>query len=103
VTANIAATFDFRGNAGFHGQLYERGGTPLARNAYALTVGGSLADNPTIRIVPVQGQAFTQGILTPLDQHKLDFLVHEGRNWQMVLRLTVLARELEEGTTGASC
>jgi hypothetical protein len=97
VTANIAATFDFRANAGLQGQLYEKGGTAFARNFYALNLGGSVAENPTISIVPVQGEEFTKRILTPLDQNKLDFLVHEGRNLQMVLRLVTRAIELEEG------
>jgi hypothetical protein len=98
VTANIAATFDFRANTGLQGQLYERGGTAFARNLYALNLGGSVAENPTVSIVPVQGEEFTKRILTPLDQNKLDFLVHEGRNLQMVLRLVTRTIELEEGS-----
>ncbi len=97
VTANIAATFDFRANAGLQGQIFERGGTAFTRNFYALNLGGSAAENPTISIVPVQGEEFTRRILTPLDQNKLDFLVHEGRNLQMLLRLVTRTLELEEG------
>lgn len=96
LTSNVAATFDFRANAGLTGSIYEGGGTPFVRNVYALNLGGSVAENPTISIVPVQGEEFTRRVLTPLDQNKLDFLVHEGRNLQMVLRLVTRTVELEE-------
>ncbi len=96
VTSNIAATFDFRSNAGVSGQIFERGGTAFSRNTYGLTLGASVAENPTISIVPIQGEEFARRILTPLDHMKFDFVVHEGRNLHLLLRLMGRAFYLDE-------
>lgn len=40
-----------------------------------LILGASVADNPTIGIVPIQGEEFARRILPPLDHMKFDFRV----------------------------
>jgi hypothetical protein len=85
--SNVAATFDFRSNGGFGAQLFETSGPVFARNFYLFNLGASVAENPTVSIVPVQGEDFTKRILTPMDETKLDFLVAQGIEPAIVLRL----------------
>ena len=82
VTSSIAATFDYRANVGFTGSFEKVGG-----DAYSFTLGTSAAENPTLSIVPVQGEEFTKRILTPMDESKFEFLVFQGVPIDMVLRL----------------
>lgn len=82
VTSSIAATFDYRANAGLIGGLTNPGA-----NTYTFSLGASAAENPTLSIVPIQGEAFTRRVLTPMDESKLEFLVFQGVPIDMVLRL----------------
>jgi len=92
VTSSIAATFDYRANAGFTGSFFE----PPGANSYALTLGTSAAENPTLSIIPIQGEEFTTRILTPLDETKLAFLIFQGAPIDMVLRLMADGIEVQE-------
>jgi hypothetical protein len=92
VTSSIAATFDYRANAGFTGTFFEAPGT----NSYGLTLGTSAAENPTLSIVPIQGEEFTTRILTPMDEAKFAFLVFQGAPIDMVLRLMADGIEVQE-------
>lgn len=96
VTSNIAATFDFRTNAGFTARLLEGGGTALNPNTYTLDFGTSVAESPTISIIPIQGEEFTQRLLTPIDAEKFKFLLLQGQNLQMLLRLIARGIEVED-------
>jgi hypothetical protein len=58
VTSSIAATFDYRANVGFTGTFLDTPGI----NSYGFTLGASAAENPTLSIVPVQGEEFTKRI-----------------------------------------
>ena len=69
VTTSIAATFDYRVNAGVVGALLNPGA-----NTYTFSLGASAAENPTLSIVPIQGEEFTRRILTPMDENKFEFL-----------------------------
>ena len=84
---NVAATFDFRSSVGVGGQLFETSGPMFARNFYMFNLGASVAENPTVSIIPVQGEDFTKRILTTMDETKLDFLVAQGVEQAIVLRL----------------
>lgn len=84
VTSSIVATFDYRMNAGFTATIQEN---PGASNSYGLSMGATAAENPTLSIVPVQGEEFTQRILSPMDESKFEFLVFQGAPIDMVLRL----------------
>lgn len=83
VTSSIAATFDYRTNVGFAGTFFATPGV----NAYGVNLGASAAENPTISIVPVQGEEFTRRILTPMDENKFEFLVFQGAPIDMAMRL----------------
>ncbi len=82
VTSAIAATFDYRTNVGFTGEFPEG-----ADNVFSFNVGASAAENPTLSIIPVQGEEFTKRILSPIDEGKFEFLVFQGAPIDMVLRL----------------
>ena len=83
--SSVAATFDFRTNAGISGGL---GRAPeAAERAINLEYSASVAENPTITIVPITGEEFTKRVLRPLDEDKFEFLVRQGYDINMVLRL----------------
>ncbi|MEX5215139.1 MAG: hypothetical protein NW703_13350 [Nitrospiraceae bacterium] len=96
--SSVAATFDFRTNAGISGGF---GSAPeAAERAINLEYSASVAENPTITIVPITGEEFTKRVLRPLDEDKFAFLVHQGYDINMVLRLMArgIAVETEEGS-----
>lgn len=85
--ANVAATFDFRISAG---------ATPAFTGEHGRTLvplfGGSIAENPTISITPIEGEEFTKRLLTPFQESKLTLLLRQGVDIDLLLRL--MAREL---------
>ena len=88
VTSSIAATFDFRTQIGVTGTL----AFPRS-DSMGLSLGSSVAENPTLSIVPIQGEEFTKRVLTPMDERKFEFLLIQGARFDMVTRL--MARGLE--------
>jgi hypothetical protein len=82
---SVAATFDFRVKAGVLGRI-SRGAVP-DDSLVDLSYGTEVAENPTVTIVPVSGEEFTKRILRPLDETHLNFLVRQGFDLSMVLRL----------------
>lgn len=85
--SNIAATFNFQFNAGATPALTGETGslmTPI--------FGGTVSENPTISIVPIEGEEFTRRLLTPFQENKLTMLLRQGADVDLVLRL--LAGEL---------
>lgn len=82
VTSAIAATFDYRTSVAFTGEFPENAG-----DIFSFTLGASAAENPTLSIVPVQGEQFTKRILTPMAEGKFEFLVLQGAPIDMVIRL----------------
>lgn len=92
VTSSIAATFDYRANVGFVGTFFDTPGI----NSYGLALGASVAENPTLSIVPIQGEEFTTRILTPMDESKFAFLVFQGAPFDMVLRLMADGFEVQD-------
>jgi len=89
---NIAATFDFRINAG---------GTPaLTGGSGGLLMplfGGSIADNPTFTIVPIEGEEFTKRLLTPFHQSKLTLLLRQHFDVDLLLRMMAQEVHLQHG------
>jgi hypothetical protein len=85
--ANVAATFDFRISAG---------ATPALTGEHGRTLvplfGGSIAENPTISITPIEGEEFTKRLLTPFQESKLTLLLRQGVDIDLLLRL--MAKEL---------
>jgi len=80
--SSIAATFDFRVTSGFTGKLTEN-----ATNSLALTLGTSAAENPTVSIIPIQGEEFTKRLLTPIAENTIFFLGQQGVEPSLLLRL----------------
>jgi hypothetical protein len=85
--SNIAATFDFRFSAGATPAL-----TGDASRALMPIFGGSVAENPTISIVPIEGEEFTQRLLTPFQETKFMALLRQRYDIDLLLRL--MAQEL---------
>jgi len=83
--SSVAATFDFRTTAGISGGIGPA--TDSSERAINLEYSASVAENPTITIVPITGEEFTKRILRPLDEDKFEFLVRQGYDINMVLRL----------------
>ncbi len=85
--SNVAATFDFRFTAGATPAL-----TGDASRTILPVIGGSVAENPTISIAPIEGEEFAQRLLTPFHEVKLTLLLRQGIDIDLLLRL--MAKEL---------
>ena len=81
--SNIAATFDFRVNAGATPPL----GGLTGGGDLSPIFGASIAENPTISIVPIEGEDFTKRLLTPFQETKLTLLLRQGVDMDLLLRL----------------
>lgn len=91
--SNIAATFNFQFNAGATPAMTGNSGglmTPI--------FGGTVSENPTISIVPIEGEEFTRRLLTPFQENKLTMLLRQGADVDLILRL--LGAELRMKTPG---
>ena len=84
--SNIAATFDFRVNAGATPAF-----TGEAGRALLPIFGGSVAENPTISIAPIEGEEFTKRLLNPFQETKF-LLLRQRYDIDLLLRL--MAQEL---------
>lgn len=85
--SNIAATFDFRVSAGATPAL-----TGDASKALMPIFGGSVAENPTFSIAPMEGEEFTKRLLTPFQETKFLHLLRQRYDIDLLLRL--MAQEL---------
>jgi hypothetical protein len=85
--SNIAATFDFRVSAGATPAL-----TGEASRGLMPIFGGSVAENPTISIAPMEGEEFTKRLLTPFQEAKFLLLFRQRYDIDLLLRL--MAQEL---------
>lgn len=92
--SSVAATFDFRTNVGVRGGI----GHAVDPTEYpvGLEYGVSVAENPTITIIPITGEEFTKRILQPLGESTLRSLVHQGYELNMLFRLMARGFALEE-------
>ena len=91
--SSVAATFDFRTSAGVTAGFGHA--VDPDRRPVNLEYSASVAENPTITIVPITGEEFTKRILRPLDEAKFEFLVHQGFDVNMILR--IVARGIAVG------
>lgn len=80
--SNIAATFNFQ---------FSAGGTPaLTGDSGGMIVpsfGGTVSENPTITIVPIEGEDFTKRLLTPVQENMVTMLLSQGADVDLLLRL----------------
>ena len=90
--SNIAATYNFQFNAGATPALTGNSGslmTPI--------FGATVAENPTISIVPIEGEEFTKRLLTPFAETKLSMLLRQGADIDLVLRLLAGEYRMHDG------
>jgi hypothetical protein len=80
--SNIAATFNFQFNAGATPALTGENGALMTP-----VFGGTVSENPTISIVPIEGEEFTRRLLTPIQENKLTLLLRQGADVDFILRL----------------
>ncbi|GJL70253.1 MAG: hypothetical protein NPIRA06_28880 [Nitrospirales bacterium] len=81
--SSIAATFNYQFSAGATPPL----GGLNGGFALAPVFGGSIAENPTFTISPIEGEDFTQRLLTPLREGRLTLLLRQGVDIDLLLRL----------------
>ena len=62
-------------------------------------IGGSVEENPTVSISPMQGDEFTQRLLTPFQEQKLTLLLRQGYDVDALLRLLGAEVRLEESSS----
>lgn len=80
--SSITATYRFAVNAGVGGAVTGEKGSLLVP-----LIGASAEENPTISILPMQGDEFTQRLLTPFSDQKLTLLLRQGYDVDSLLRL----------------
>ncbi len=90
--SSVAATFDFRTTVGLTGIW----GRSPDKEPFTFEYTATVAENPTITIVPINGEEFTKRVLRPLDEAKFEFLVHQGYDINMALRLIARGITIED-------
>ena len=63
--SSVAAAFDFRTNIGIRGGF---GPSTDPSERPLIEYGASVAENPTVTIIPISGEEFTKRILRPLEE-----------------------------------
>lgn len=91
--SNIAATFNFQFNAGATPAFTGEVGSVMTP-----VFGGTMSENPTISIVPIEGEEFTRRLLTPFQESKLTMLLRQGVDVDLLLRLLAGELRLNGGT-----
>ena len=89
--ASVAATFDFRVSAGI---------TPPEGDARGLVgpvFSATMAENPTVTIVPIDGEEFTTRLLTPIDESRFFKLLEVGADLGMALRMVASSLRIDAG------
>ena len=89
--SNIAATFNFQVNAG---ATPSPGG--LAGGILMPIFGGSVSENPTISIVPIEGEEFTKRLLMPFPQSKFTLLLRQRYDVDLLLRMMAQEVRLQD-------
>jgi hypothetical protein len=80
--SSIAATYKLSFSAGVVGAATGENG-----NLLVPMVGLGVEENPTISIAPMEGEEFTQRLLTPFPEEKLTLLLRQGYDVDSLLRL----------------
>ena len=61
--------------------------------------GGSVSENPTISIVPIEGEEFTKRLLDPFQQAKLTLLLRQRYDIDLLLRLMAQEVRIQHPTS----
>jgi len=80
--SSIAATYKYSANVG-------TGAAQAGPSGHVLVpiLNAGIEENPTISIAPMQGEEFTQRLLTPFQEQKLTLLLRQGYDVDSLLRL----------------
>lgn len=91
--ANVTATYRFTASGGVSpASTGGRGWLPVP------FIRGDVEESPTVSIAPMQGDEFTQRLLTPFPEQKLTLLLRQGYDVDALLRL--LGAEIRIATPG---
>lgn len=90
--SSVAATFDFRLSAGI---VPPEGD---ARGLVGPLFSAMAAENPTVTIVPIDGEEFTTRLLTPLDERRFLKLLEVGADIGMALQMVASSMRIQTGS-----
>jgi hypothetical protein len=85
--SSIVAGYSIETSASVGGQLSSAEAIP--RNSLTLGASSKYTDRPTITYVPLTGEKFLRGLLTPIDPKNIFFLLQSGYAADFILGLTV--------------
>ncbi len=89
--SSVAATFDFRVSAGI---VPPEGD---ARGVVGPLFSVTAAENPTVTIIPIDGEEFTTRMLTPLDEKRFLKLLEVGADIGMALQMAAGSLRVQTG------
>ena len=96
MTGSIAATFDFTTSANFSGSIV----TSPGDNIFNFGLSTSASENPTLSIIPLSGQDFTQRVITPLSENAFAKLGYQDLPISIIMRLMASAIQIEDRKGG---
>lgn len=89
--SSVAATFDFRVSAGIAPPEGD------ARGLVGPLFSATAAENPTVTIIPIDGEEFTTRLLTPLDERRFLKLLEVGADIGMALQMAASSLRIQTG------
>lgn len=93
----LTAAFEFSAEANVGGVVGPIGGTEDATGALSLGLTVRAVEAPTLSIVPLQGEAFTRRLISPIDDSTFNLLLHRSVTIGMLLRLVGDAVVIDAG------
>lgn len=90
--SSIAATYNFQMHAGAMPPL----GALTGGHALSPFFGGSISENPTISITPIDGEEFNQRILNPFSESKFLKLYQQGTDFGLLMRMMASEFRIEQ-------
>ena len=96
MTGSIAATFDFTTSGNFSGSIV----TSPGDNIFKFGSSTSASENPTLSIIPLSGQDFTQRVITPLSENAFAKLGYQDLPISIIMRLMASAIQIEDKKGG---
>jgi len=96
MTGSIAATFDFTTSGNFSGSIV----TSPGDNIFNFGSSTSASENPTLSIIPLSGQDFTQRVITPLSENAFAKLGYQDLPISIIMRLMASAIQIEDKEGG---
>ena len=85
--ASIVSGYSVETSGSLGGQVSSAGA--IQGNSLLLGASGKFTDRPTITYVPMTGEKFLQGLITPIDPKNIFFMVQAGYAADFILGLTV--------------